>query len=91
MSSIYPTNQPITNAGIAAFLASVQASQAPRTARVNVRVKRSAELIDRMADDMLTFGEGMTRRDLQRAGYSEGQIDACHEAANSRAIARARN
>lgn len=86
---MYPTRQPITNAGIEAFLASVGAQQMQRAARVVVRVKKSSALIDQMADDMRVFGEGMTRTDLRRAGYSDGQIDACGEDANRRALARA--
>lgn len=84
--STYPTRQPITNAGIAAFLASLPA--APRTARIRLRVKRSAVLIERMADDMRQLGgagEGVTRADLRRLGYSESQIDACAERAGIRA------
>ena len=69
------------------FLASLPAP--PRNARVTLRVKRSAELIDRMADDMRAFGEGMTRQDLRRLGYTDSQIDACAEAANRRALSRA--
>lgn len=85
-TTTYPTRNPITNAGIEAFLASVPTQ--PRTARVTLRVKRSAELVERMADDMRTFGEGMTRQDLRRLGYTESQIDACGEDANRRALSR---
>ena len=86
-NATYSTRQPITNAGIEAFLASLP--PAPRTARVTLRVKRSAALIDRMADDMRAFGEGMTRIDLRRLGYTDSQIDACAEDANRRALSRA--
>lgn len=62
---------------------------APRTARVIVREKVSDRLIDRMAADMRAFGEGMTRTDLKRLGYTESQIEDCAEEANRRALARA--
>ena len=83
-NTTYATRQPITNAGIEAFLASLP--PVPRTARVTLRVKRSPALIERMADDMRTFGEGMTRHDLRRLGYTDSQIDACAEMANRRAL-----
>lgn len=88
-STTYPTRQPITQDGIKAYLAGLAANPAPRTARVIIREKRSEALIDRMADTMRHHGEGMTRIDLRRAGYTEIQIEACAEAANIRALSLA--
>jgi hypothetical protein len=94
---LYPTTQPITNANLEAFLAANIARRFPnglpaRAAEVKLRVKAfspAAEtmIVTRMADDMRHFGEGMTHRDLRRAGYSADQIRHCAEKASARALA----
>lgn len=94
----YPTRTPIETANIKAFIADSIAKrfpdgQIPRTAHVKVRVKLDAvgqaRVIERMADDMLRHGEGMTRHDLKLAGYDEREIDPCAGPANIKARHRA--
>lgn len=95
-STTYPTSQPITNANLDAWLAERLARRFPngaplRTARVRLRVTKfspgaEAVIVDRMADDMRRFGEGMTERDLRLAGYTEKQIEICAGKANVRAL-----
>lgn len=85
-SPTYPTRQPVTGANLAAFLA---AHPPRRAARVILTEKPSEALVERMAADMRVAGEGMTRADLKRLGYTDRQLDACAEEAARRALARA--
>lgn len=92
-SATYPTKQPITNAGIEAFLASI--APPPRTARVKIRVKQftpavCAAIVERMAHDMRMFGDGMTEDDLKRAGYSQDEIFHCAKNARDLAMRQSR-
>jgi len=97
MSSIYPTRTPDTTANIEAFLADAIAKKRVAPAMLPARVKlrltsgSKAHIVERMAEDMRTFGEGMTEKDLIRLGYPIEIIRICAEAANQKAMARALN
>lgn len=82
----YPTRQPITNAGIEAFLASTARTSIPNLKVKSLTPAGEADLVAEMAEAMRNFGEGMTRADLRLLGYSDTEIDLCAEKANARAL-----
>lgn len=97
MSSIYPTRQPVTTANIQAFLADVVARKkgtvlARPTAvigKVTMKAALKTLIVERMAEQMRDHGEGMTRHDLRRKGWSYPIIDICADEANALASERA--
>lgn len=91
---MYETRQPITTANIQAAIASIAAREhaTPRPAAIGaIRLKTACRtaIVERMAEQMLDHGEGMTEGDLIRLGWSHQIVDLC--AADANRLARHRS
>lgn len=91
---MYETRQPTTKSNQEAAMAEAAACAAMfPPARVNIRMKACCKelVVAKMAEHMRNHGEGMTRSDLMRLGYSEIIIEQCAAEANQLALRLALN